>query len=564
MDAAPHRWEIPPPLPPGILPPDVPRPIAQVLANRGIDTVDKLRLLLQPSQQLPYNPLRMAGMDAALGRIYQAIQRGETVGVFGDFDVDGITGAAIVCEGLATFGVPTVPYLPHRLEEGHGLSDQAVEYLASRGVSLIITVDCGVTSLEETANARRDGVDVIITDHHVPNAGLPDAAAIINPNIPGSPYPFSQLCGAGIAFKLVQGICQYHGQPIGSGMAELAALGTIADLVPVQDENRYLVQTGLAELQITQRPGLLALYRCAGISAESVDAETVAFQIAPRLNAAGRMSHAEESLRLLTTHSTDEAEELARRVEQLNGERRELTQRVFDAVSRRVAELPELPPMLWAEDENMTPGIAGLVAGRLVEKFHRPAAALTALEGCRWVASCRSVPGFNFIEALQACEELFVRFGGHSQAAGFTVSGELLPQLRERLSGLAVKAAGVVEAMPSLAVDAELELAEIGAELLDWLGRMEPFGVGNARPNFLVRNAQVMESRPVGQRGQHLRLRLRRPGGDQKAIAFNQADKWEPGTTRLDLVATVSVDSWNGMEETSLKVVDFRPAGRAV
>ena len=559
MDPAPNDWGLPQPLPPGALPADIPRPIAQVLVNRGIDTAEKLRLLLRPSQQLPYNPLRLSGMDRALGRIYQAIQRGETVGVFGDFDVDGITGTAIVCEGLEAFGVPAVPYLPHRSEEGHGLSDQAVEYLTGQGVSLIITVDCGVTSLEETDKARQTGVDVIITDHHVPGDALPAAAAIINPNVPGSRYPFSQLCGAGIAFKLIQGVFQFHGQPLNPGMAELAALGTIADLVPVLDENRFLVQQGLEELKYTQRRGLQALYHAAGIAPDTLDAETVAFQIAPRLNAAGRMSHAEESLRLLITQSAGEAQELARRLEQLNGERRELTQLVFAEVCRRVEELADLPPILWAEDPNMTPGIAGLVAGRLVEKFHRPAVALTALEGGRLVASCRSVPQFNFIEALTACEDLFVRFGGHSQAAGFTVSGGRLPELRERLTALALGAVGAQETTPALVVDAELGLAEMGPELLDWLSQMEPFGVGNARPKFLIKNAQVTESRLVGQRQQHLRLRVRQSGGDRKAIAFNQADKWDPAMSHLDLVATVAVDSWNGVEETTLKVVDFRP-----
>ncbi len=560
MTTSATTWQLPNEAPPKTLPAFVPSPIAQALFNRGVDTAEKLQSLLNPPQRLPYNPLRLGGMDLALQRIYQAIQNRETVGVFGDFDVDGITGTAIVCEGLTAFGVPVIPYLPHRSEEGHGLSERAVDQLVEQGVSLIITVDCGVTSVEETDHARKAGADVIITDHHVPSDALPAAVAIINPNLPSNPYPFTQLCGAGIALKLVQGIYQYHGQPLGPGLMELAALGTIADLVPLLDENRYLVRRGLKDLAITQRPGLQALFRTAGIAPDSVDTETIAFQIAPRLNAAGRMSHAQESLSLLTTQSPREAEELAQRLEELNLERRELTAAVFASVCRRVEEGLPLPAILLVEDPGMTPGIAGLVAGRLAEKYHRPGVAMTALEGDRLLASCRSIPQFNLIEALTQCGDLFQRFGGHSQAAGFTVNRDRLPELSKRLTELALKAVGPHDLAPSLGVDAELKLSEIGPELVDWLTQMEPFGVGNPRPKFLVKNAQVTESRLVGQREQHLRLRVRQGGPSQKAIAFNQAANWGPGISRVDLVATVSVEMWNGFEETTLKVVDFRPS----
>ena len=247
------------------LPSDLPVPVAQILLRRGIDTAEKLRFFLEPPQRLPYDPLRLAGMDRALGRLHRAVNRKEKVGVFGDFDVDGITGTAILAEGLTSVGLEVVPYLPHRITEGHGLSTNAVEQLVDQGVSLIITVDCGVTSVAEVSRARQLGADVIITDHHVPHAGMPDAVAVLNPKLPGGSYPFLDLCGAGLAFKLVQGLYDFYGQPWQPSLLELAALGTIADLVPLVDENRFLVQEGLRALSRTSRPGLQALYRRAGI-----------------------------------------------------------------------------------------------------------------------------------------------------------------------------------------------------------------------------------------------------------------------------------------------------------
>ena len=266
------------------------------------------------------------GMDQAVQRLYQAVNQGEKVAVFGDLDVDGVTGTAILGEGLGDMGVPVFPYLPNRADEGHGLSNAAVQYMVDQGATLIITVDTGVTAVAEVAQARRLGADVIITDHHVPQPELPESVATIDPNLPGVTYPFTGLCGAGLAFKLMQGLYEFHGQPWSPALLELAALGTIADLVPLVDENRYLVQQGLIELAQTQRPGLNALYRRARVERKAIDAEAVSFQIAPRINAAGRMGSAHDSYTLLTTRSTEEAETLADLLEGLNRNRRDASQ----------------------------------------------------------------------------------------------------------------------------------------------------------------------------------------------------------------------------------------------
>lgn len=555
------QWQLPLPAKAHTLPERLPQPVVQVLLARGIDTSEKLRFFLEPPHRLPYNPLRLSGMDRALQRLYRGIANQEKVGVFGDFDLDGITGAAIVIEGLEALGVPVVPYLPHRVSEGHGLSSEAIERLSENGVSLVITVDCGVTSVAEVAQARRAGVDVIITDHHTPQSTLPDAVAVINPRTPESQYPFLGLCGAGLAFKLMQGIYQYCGRAWEQGLLGLAALGTIADLVPLVDENRFLVRQGLVELARTRQPGLQALYRRAGVEPESINTETVSFQIAPRLNSSGRMSHALDSLRLLTTKSEAEAETLAARLEEFNQGRRDLTERAFTVACALIQGQQTVPPILLIEDQCITPGVAGLVAGRLVELFHRPAVVMAAIDDEYLVASARSIPEFNIVEAFTACQGLFLRYGGHPQAAGFTLSRKRVPRLTESLTALADEALASKELRPVLPIDAEVKLADLTSEMLHWLSSLEPFGPDNPQPVFLTRKVHVMETRYIGNLGQHVKLRVRQGNQEWTALAFNQAERWANTMPSVDLVYSVTSDHWRGTETTTLKVRDFRPAG---
>ncbi|MFQ6028134.1 MAG: single-stranded-DNA-specific exonuclease RecJ [Dehalococcoidia bacterium] len=541
------------------LPPDLSPMAARVLLARGISSAEQLQFFLEPPHRLPHDPLRLHGMDRALQRLYRAIQQGEKVGIFGDFDVDGVTGAAIITEGIASFGVPVIPYLPHRVEEGHGLSADAVQHLADAGASLIVTVDCGITSVEEVAQARSRGVDVIITDHHTPPALLPDAEAIINPKMADNQYPFEHLSGAGLGFKLIQGLFQYHGQPWSRGLLELAALGTIADLVPLVDENRYLVQQGLAELAKTQRVGLRALYQRAGIDPSVLNAETVSFQIAPRLNSPGRMSHAENSLQLLTTTSPEEADALAEQLEALNQDRRDLTEQAYAVAYDQVQQQEYMPSLLLVSNQHLTPGISGLVAGRLAEAFHRPSVVLAATDEEQLVASGRSIPEFDLIKAFTTCQDLFVRYGGHSQAAGFTIRRDRLPLLEERLLAVAAELLGEGDLQPLLAIDAEVKIADLTEDFIRWLNSLEPFGKANPQPVFLTRRLQVKDLRYLGKAGQHLRLRLRQGDQEITALAFNQADHWVD-VPYLDLVYTVTIDRWRGTETVNLKVLDFKPS----
>ena len=554
-----QTWSLPSALDANGLSGQVPPAIAQVLVKRGVDTPQKLATLLDPPHRLPYDPLRIAGMDTALKRGYAAVNAGERVGVFGDFDVDGITGTAIIAEGLSSLGVPVTPYLPHRVDEGHGLSNRAIDTLAAQGVTLIVTVDCGITAFEEVDYAKSLGVDVIITDHHLPHNGVPDAVASLNLKIPGGNYPFLDLCGAGLAFKLVQGLFEFYGQPWDPGLLELAALGTIADLVPLLDENRYLVREGLRELANTRRPGLRALYSSARIDPDDITAETVSFQIAPRLNSAGRMGDPMDSYRLLTTGSPEEATALAHKLESLNLERRAVSEETYAIANQLVEDQGELPSMLVISDERFVRGVAGLIAGRLVDRYRRPAVVI-AVEGEYSVASGRSIPSFDIAAAIESCEDLLVRFGGHSQAAGLTVPTSAIPQLKQRLEAYSAQSLDTQGLDRTLEIDAVIDLAELDDEAVRWINDLEPFGPANARPVFAGLGAKVLEYAHMGREQQHLRLRVEQNGAQFTALAFNQADKWKPSTQYVNLAFTVTNDSYRGKGAIALKLLDFRPS----
>ena len=541
--------------------------IVRLLLTRGIDSAEKLRLFLNPPHRLPHCPMRLDGMEAALQLLNQAIASSangsarELAGIVGDFDVDGITGTAILTEALADFGLDAVPYLPDRVAEGHGLSEEAVRHFSALGASLILTVDCGASSHSEVKLANSLGIKVIVTDHHVPPADPPAAYAIINPGTPGNQYPFPQLCGAGLALKLAQGLYRLRGMPAPSALLELAALGTIADMVPLVDENRFLVTQGLAELSRTKRPGLKAMYRLAGLENKPINTETVAFQIAPRLNAAGRMGQAGDSLQLLVTRDESEAEILARRLESQNQERRELTAAAFEAAAGKLDLQEQIPPFIFIDGPEITPGVAGLVAGRLSREYQRPAVALASVGEDIFVGSGRSIPTFNLVNAFNECGDLFLRHGGHSQAAGFSVRRENVPALQARLCGIAATHLAHTDTAPALEIDAEVGLSELTPKLLSELELIEPFGVANPRPIFMSRGLKVEELYRIGKAGQYLKLVVSDGRKRFPVLIFNRAAEWDQGTERIDLAFTLSVDTWQGKTRCSLVAEDYRVAG---
>lgn len=555
----PKRWLLPPPADGHRLPTDLPAPAVQLLLSRGIGTRRALEQFLDPAG-LPHSPNLLAGIDAALPRLAAAARAGETVAVFGDFDVDGITGTAILTETLDRLGANVIPYLPHPVNEGHGMTPTAVERLVGQGATLIVTVDCGVSDADEIANAMRSGSDVIITDHHTPPERKPDALAIVNPRMPGNVYPFPELCGAGIAYKLAGALLDYVGQAGDPSLLELAALGTVADLVPLRDENRYFVQRGLETLGTTRRPGLRALLRRVNLEGRQVRAEDVSFRIAPRLNASGRMAHPETSLKLLLTQDAREADTLVAQLETYNTQRRELTERACEIAVDRILHEDAIPAIIISSDDAYTPGINGLIAGRLAETFNRPAVALARADADHLVASARSPGNFNLIEGISRCRDLLVRYGGHAAAAGFTVHNEQFERVSERLREIARSDMGLFEPEPVLEIHAEGALDELlSPQLAALCAQLEPFGKDNPTPVFLTRRAQVLNWGYVGAQGQHLKLNVSSGGRSVDALSWNHGAEWG-GYSAVDLVFQLAEDRYRGESRTYLRIEDLRPA----
>jgi len=530
-----------------------------LLLSRGIGDEAALSRFLDPPN-VPYSPDSLPGVDAALPRLTAAVRSRETVAVFGDFDVDGITGTAILSETLQRLGARVIPYLPDPVGEGHGMTPLAVERLNSQGATLIVTVDSGVSNSAEVALANQKGTDVVITDHHVPPPQLPEAVAIVNPRMTGNRYPFPELCGAGIAYKLAAALLTHMGRPDDPSLLELAALGTVADLVPLRDENRHIVQKGLEVLPFTTRPGLRALLRRINLANRPIRAENVSFQIAPRLNASGRMAHPETSLNLLLTDDEREAERLTTQLEQYNTRRRDLTARSFDIAVEQVLASTPLPGIIITYDDAYTPGINGLVAGRLAELFNRPSVALARADADHLVASARSVDDFSLIDAISQCDDLLVKYGGHQAAAGFTVRNEHYAEVAGRLTGIANAQMGLFGPEPSLEIHAEGALDELlSPAMADLCARLEPFGKDNPTPRYLTRGVKVTSAGYVGSNGQHLKLRVSSGGRSIDALSWNYTGEWG-GYDAADIVFQLAEDSYRGERRPYLRLDDIRPA----
>ncbi len=555
----PRRWLLPPRPDGHRFPAHLSATAVQLLLSRGIGDDAALSRFVDPPG-LPHPPDSLPGVDAALPRLASAVRSRETVAVFGDFDVDGITGTAILCETLQRLGARVIPYLPDPVAEGHGMTPLAVERLVAQGATLIVTVDSGVSNSAEIALANRSGTDVVVTDHHVPPAQLPEAVAIVNPRMAGNQYPFPELCGAGIAYKLATALLAHLGHPDDPSLLELAALGTIADLVPLRDENRHIVQRGLELLPFTTRPGLRALLRRVNLANRPIHAEHVSFQLAPRLNSSGRIPHPATSLNLLLTHDEREGERLTTQLEEYNTRRRDLTTRSFDIAVEQVLASPPVPAIIITYDDAYTPGINGLVAGRLAEMFNRPSIALARADADHLVASARSVANFSLIDAISQCADLLVRYGGHQAAAGFTVRNELYTDVAQRLTGIANAQIGLLGPEPSLEIHAEGTLDELlSPEMAELCSRLEPFGKDNPTPLYLTRGVRVTNAGFVGSNGQHLKLRVSSGGRSIDALAWNYPGEWG-GYEAADLVFQLAEDNYRGERRPYLRVDDLRPA----
>ena len=531
---------------PGSLP-GMPPVVASLLLARGIDTPEKTRAFLHPEEGQLTDPFLLDGMERACALIRQAVKGGDSIVVYGDYDCDGVCASAILWEALQGLGARAEIYIPSRKEEGYGLNVAAVRRLAEKH-QLMITVDCGITSVAEVSLAKELGMTVIVTDHHTPPETLPPADALLHPTR-GAGCPF--LCGAGVAYKLA---CALTGEKVLPTL-ELCALATIADMVPLLEENRTLAALGLRRMQVTRRPGLRALLSVAGIPAgQEISGTQAAFQLAPRVNACGRMDTARIAVELMTTTDPLKAAQLAEQADGLNARRRNIERRLLEEADQQVQSMDLCARRaIVVMGQGWESGVVGLVAGRLAERYGYPTVALSR-DGDNCVGSARSACGVDLFAALSECRELFTRFGGHKQAAGLTLREPDPEALAAQLSAAVEKQLQGRPLMPETAYDAELHLTDITLELIDQIKMLEPFGMGNPAPVFLLRDAEVLSARAVGAEGAHLKLTLGQGGALMDAIAFQMGSRAGSLHGNCDLAVTPVANTFGGKTTAECRI----------
>ncbi len=535
---------------------------AALLSARGLDDPQKAAQFLSCGPERSHDPFLLKDMDRAVERIRAAIGGGERVCVYGDYDVDGITATCLLTEALAWQGGDVVSYIPDRTEEGYGLNPGAVARLAGQGVKLIVTVDCGITAVDEVEFARSLGVDVVITDHHHCKDRLPAAAAVVDPRREDCAYPFPELAGVGVALKTAQALVPpEQREGVFRRFGELAAIGTVADVMRLTDENRALVRQGLELLANTRRPGLRALLREAGLDPGAAPtAVTIGYGLAPRINAAGRMEQAMVALELLLTRDEERGEALAHTLCRLNRERQAIELAIYEQCVELLDAQPPAPAIVLA-GEGWHQGVVGIVASRLTERYACPAF-MICLEHGQGKGSCRSFGGFNLFAALDRCAPLLDGYGGHEMAAGFTIREENIPAFRDQVCRLVDLRTGGAPMEAAIDVDAEIDhCGQLTALQVESLSELEPFGTGNPKPVFLLRGVCVLSCCDVGG-GRHLKMKLRRDGVVLDAIFFsaNAAACGVSAGDRLDVVFTPQINEFRGSRTVQLQICDLRPA----
>jgi len=551
-----RRWIMP--TKPGNVPDGIPALVAQVLACRGFADAEMATFLAaRPQEDGP----PMLDLDRAAERLRRALAARERIVVYGDYDVDGIAGSAILVRAFRQLGAAVAAYIPNRYEEGYGLNPGALRQLASDGAKVIVSVDCGVTAVTEAALARELGIDLIVTDHHHPPAKLPEAYALVNPRRPGDLSPDKDLAGAGVALVLAKRLLGDLAYALRQDeLLQLCALATVADVVPLRAANRVLTRAGLEALNRAPLVGIRALVERSGLKLGRVGAGEVGFVLGPRLNAAGRIADAEDALRLLLTEDAAEAKELAERLEQRNAERQELTRQVVAGARERAADRADAWATIVADAE-WPAGIVGLGASRLVEDYGRPAIVI-AIDGDEGKGSCRSIAGVHIAEALADCDDILIKHGGHAMAAGFSVPVSRIPELVDRLDAIVRERLQGVRPVPTVRVDAEIAPELLTAKLAVELASLEPCGAGNPRPHLLVRDVRVYDIRQVGADADHLRCKVTVGRFTFDAMAFRRGDHAEAMTDagRVDAVVTIG-SGLRGFVELELR--DFGPVGTA-
>lgn len=555
------RWFIPDPVPPEIEQElrDFQPYLRQILYNRNVHNADEAIRYLNCSAPLG-DPFLLMDMEIAIERLWRAIECGEPIAVYGDYDVDGVTATALMVQVLRALGGSAEAYIPNRFDEGYGLNNEALDTLAGRGFRVVATVDCGIRSPREADHARELGIDLIISDHHMPQHELPAALAVICQKRDGDEYPDKNLAGVGLAYKIAQALLQRlpaAGVDIADWL-DLVALGTVADVVPLIGENRVMVRQGLQRMRLARRQGVLSLAQAAGVNLQRVNAMDIGYRLGPRLNAAGRLESALQAYQLLVTEDLFEAGFLAQKLDDQNKDRQRLTLEM-QAHAEELLGGEDDDHILIACDGSFNSGIVGLVAAKLSEAYYRPA--VVGQVGEEFTrASCRSIREFHITHALDECADLLVRHGGHAAAAGFTVRNEKLSELRRRLGEIARRELAEQDLCPMLHADLEIPLALMRPSYLDEIERLQPTGMQNPDAVFVSRNLQVINARTVGSEATHLRLTVKDGGVTYNAIAFRQGHWAGHLPPCIDLMYHYEMNSFNGRESMQLNVIDLKPS----
>ncbi|UCF18965.1 MAG: single-stranded-DNA-specific exonuclease RecJ [Gemmatimonadota bacterium] len=543
----------------------LPEALAAILARRGYRDPEAAKTFLRPQLAGLLDPWSLDDMEVAVERVSTAIDAGETVLVHGDYDVDGVCGSAMLVRALRELGAHVDAFVPNRLKDGYDFGPAGLDVARRAQASLVITCDCGIVAYETIAQARRDGIDVLVSDHHTPGPQLPQALAVLNPHRPESRYAEKVLCGAGVAFKLLQALFERRGRRVEDlyKYLDLVAIPTIADLVPLTGENRILARFGLKVLRRSPNPGLRALLRVAGLQPDRpINAGQIGFVIGPRLNAVGRLGEAMRGVRLLLSDDDVEAQALAEVVDSENRARQELDRATLGQV-REVLERtydPARDRAIVLASQDWHPGVIGIVASRVVEEHYRPTV-LIALDGERGRGSGRSIPRFHLYEAIKACEGYLDQFGGHAAAAGLQIRSANVEAFREALNAVAHERLSEEDLQPYLRVDQEISLSQVDSELWRFLAHFGPYGQGNPKPVFLTRQVRL-RGEPQVIKDEHLRLRLEGDGAAAEAFAFGRAAdaEWLRDTTVVDLAFQLGVREWQGIEYLQAQVLDLRPS----
>ena len=541
----------------------IPPVISKILFHRGIHTKEEARRFFKPDWSDLNDPFLMKDMDVAVDRIVRALERKERILIYGDYDVDGITSVSLLYLFLTKHGGNVGFYIPDRLREGYGLSSAGVIQAAKEGATLLITVDCGITGLEEIQHARQLGMEVIVSDHHEQGKELPEALAILNPKRKDCPYPFKELAGVGVAFKLAQALCRRLeiNEEDSRELIDLVALGSAADIVPLIHENRVLVKFGMERLNRLDRIGIRALAETSGLLGKPIGTGQVVFTLAPRINAVGRLGNAERAVKLLITESESQAKDIAQILESENRDRKNLDDVTFQETKTLIeknAQFSEARTVVLAKD-GWHPGVIGIVASRIVEQFCRPTV-MIALDGDLGKGSARSISNFDIYSALKGCEDLLLSYGGHRHAAGLMIKQDQIERFRERFEQIAAQNIREEDLTHKIWVDAEIMLPEITDKFVRLMNLFAPFGPQNMRPVFLSRNLNVVGSpRVVGKN--HLKFKVRQGGEVYDAIGFDLGDlmyRLSPGDGKLDMVFVVEENHWNDEIRIQLRVKDLR------